>query len=131
MDNRPNWDELFMEECKLWSRRSTCMRIQTGAVLVKDKRTISTGYNGVCTGDVHCVDYWEDERDKITPGCPLQYLDEKRYQLACEEFKDCPNDTKVIQDEYGREFTYLEFVRLLKAIPTSLHFMHSLGEEFS
>ena len=48
-----------------------------------------------------------------------------------EEFKNCPNDTKVIEDEYGREFTYMEFVRLVKAIPKSLHFKHEIGKEFS
>ncbi|TSA53210.1 MAG: cytidine deaminase [Planctomycetaceae bacterium] len=53
---RPGWDEYFMDIAGLVSRRSTCLRRHVGAVLVKDKRILATGYNGVPTGVRHCVD---------------------------------------------------------------------------
>ena len=56
---RPSWDDIFIEECKLWAKRSSCCRIQTASVIVKDNHTISTGYNGTCTGLEHCYTYWE------------------------------------------------------------------------
>lgn len=51
---RPSWDEYFMEIAQLTSKRSTCLRRQVGAVLVRDNRIITTGYNGAPTGLKHC-----------------------------------------------------------------------------
>ena len=51
---RPDWDTYFMEMAKLASRRSSCLRRAVGAVLVKDRRLLSTGYNGVPSGVTHC-----------------------------------------------------------------------------
>jgi len=55
-DNRPGWDEYFMEITRLIARRSTCLRRAVGAVLVKDRRVLATGYNGAPTGLKHCSD---------------------------------------------------------------------------
>jgi len=46
MKNRPGWHQYFMEMAYLASTRSTCLRRQVGAVIVKDNQIISTGYNG-------------------------------------------------------------------------------------
>jgi len=57
MDNnmkRPSWDEYFMEVAEVVRKRSTCMRRQVGAVIVKDNRILSTGYNGAPKGLRHC-----------------------------------------------------------------------------
>lgn len=51
---RPSWDEYFMTIAHEVARRSTCLRRQVGAVLVKDKRILSTGYNGTPRGLAHC-----------------------------------------------------------------------------
>ena len=51
---RPSVDEYFMEMAHLVKKRSTCLRRQVGAVLVRDKRVISTGYNGAPRGQAHC-----------------------------------------------------------------------------
>ena len=51
---RPSWDEYFMEMTRLAAKRSTCLRRHVGAVLVKDTRVISTGYNGAPSGVTHC-----------------------------------------------------------------------------
>jgi dCMP deaminase len=51
---RPTWDQYFMQITKLVSTRSTCMRRQVGALLVKDKNILATGYNGVPSGIRHC-----------------------------------------------------------------------------
>ena len=53
---RPSWDEYFLEVAKLVSRRSTCLRRHVGAVLVKDKKILATGYNGAPAGLSHCID---------------------------------------------------------------------------
>ena len=54
MAERPSWDEYFMSIAEQVSGRSTCLRRATGAVLVKDKRILATGYNGVPKGLAHC-----------------------------------------------------------------------------
>ena len=53
---RPSWDEYFMKITHLVSERSTCMRRRVGALIVKDKRIISTGYNGSPRGLAHCLE---------------------------------------------------------------------------
>ena len=52
---RPEWDEYFMQVADVVSRRSTCIRRNIGAVIVKDKRILSTGYNGAPSGLPHCT----------------------------------------------------------------------------
>lgn len=51
---RPTWDEYFMALARIIATRSTCDRLRAGAVLVKNKRIISTGYNGSPPGLPHC-----------------------------------------------------------------------------
>ena len=51
---RPDWDTYFMDMAKLAARRSSCLRRAVGAVLVKDRRVLATGYNGVPSGVTHC-----------------------------------------------------------------------------
>ena len=52
--SRPGWDEYFLSIARLVSKRSTCLRRRVGAVLVKDKRILATGYNGAPSGIMHC-----------------------------------------------------------------------------
>lgn len=51
---RPTWDEYFMQITQLVATRSTCLRRQVGALLVKDRNILATGYNGVPSGIRHC-----------------------------------------------------------------------------
>jgi len=51
---RPTWDEYFLGIADLVSKRSTCLRRKVGAVLVKDKRILATGYNGAPSRIEHC-----------------------------------------------------------------------------
>jgi len=53
---RPSWDEYFMDITELVAQRSTCLRRHVGAILVRDKRIITTGYNGAPSRIKHCLD---------------------------------------------------------------------------
>jgi dCMP deaminase len=53
---RPSWDEYFMDIVELVKKRSTCLRRQVGALIVKDKRILATGYNGAPTRCKHCAE---------------------------------------------------------------------------
>ena len=53
---RPSWEDYFMDIAMLVARRSTCLRRAVGAIIVKDKRILSTGYNGAPTGVRHCAE---------------------------------------------------------------------------
>lgn len=53
---RPSWDEYFSQITKQVATRSTCLRRHVGAVIVKGKRILSTGYNGAPSGLPHCSD---------------------------------------------------------------------------
>jgi dCMP deaminase len=51
---RLSWDSYFMQIASVAAGRSTCLRRQVGAVIVKDKQILSTGYNGSPMGLKHC-----------------------------------------------------------------------------
>lgn len=55
-DSRMRWNDYFMKLAHVVAERSTCRRRQIGAVLVKDKRIIATGYNGAPTKIEHCLE---------------------------------------------------------------------------
>ncbi len=51
---RPAWDDYFMRIARDVSTRATCLRRQVGAVIVRDRRILLTGYNGAPKGLAHC-----------------------------------------------------------------------------
>jgi len=66
---RPIWDDYFMDIARLVATRSTCLRRQVGCVLVKERRILSTGYNGAPSGVAHCVEIGcRREQDGIPSG---------------------------------------------------------------
>lgn len=52
--SRPDWDDYFFQIAATVATRATCPRASIGAVLVKDKKILSTGYNGPVSGAPHC-----------------------------------------------------------------------------
>ncbi|MBD2006176.1 MULTISPECIES: deaminase [Cyanophyceae] len=52
---RPTWDEYFLMLAKLAATRSTCLAFPVGAVIVKNKQVVATGYNGSPSGSAHCT----------------------------------------------------------------------------
>jgi len=55
LEQRPSWDEYFLLMAKLAATRSTCLAFPVGAVIVKDRQVVATGYNGSPSGSVHCT----------------------------------------------------------------------------
>jgi dCMP deaminase len=51
---RPSWDEYFLGITREVAKRSTCDRARVGAIIVKDRRILTTGYNGAPAGLPHC-----------------------------------------------------------------------------
>ncbi len=62
---RPDWDNYFIEIAKVVSTRSTCMRRRYGAVIVKDRVIVSTGYNGSPRGMDNCIDLNKCKRKEL------------------------------------------------------------------
>lgn len=66
---RPDWDLYFMQIAKVVSSRSTCLRRRVGAIVVKERRVLTTGYNGAPAGIAHCKEVGcERERLQVPPG---------------------------------------------------------------
>lgn len=57
LEPRPEWEDYFMQIARVVATRSSCMRRQVGAVLVKNRQILATGYNGVPRGMTHCMDH--------------------------------------------------------------------------
>lgn len=53
---RPTWEDYFMQIARVVATRSTCLRRQVGAVVVKNRQILTTGYNGVPRGLAHCAE---------------------------------------------------------------------------
>ena len=62
---RPSWDQYFMRIAHEVATRSTCPRLAVGAVVVRDRRILTTGYNGSPSGMPHCEDV----------GCLIRVVD--------------------------------------------------------
>ena len=54
-EQRPTWDEYFLMLAKLAATRSTCLAFPVGAVIVKNRQVLATGYNGSPSGTAHCT----------------------------------------------------------------------------
>jgi len=54
LDNRPSFDQIFLEICNVIAKRATCDRRHVGAVITIDNRIVATGYNGSTPGEAHC-----------------------------------------------------------------------------
>ncbi|MBP8952028.1 MAG: cytidine/deoxycytidylate deaminase family protein [Armatimonadetes bacterium] len=64
-DKRPDWDDYFMQICHVVATRSTCLRRKVGAILVKDRRILTTGYNGPPKKLPHCAELGGCYREKL------------------------------------------------------------------
>lgn len=53
---RPSWDQYFMDIARVVASRSTCLRRHVGAVVVKGRRILASGYNGAPVGLKHCLE---------------------------------------------------------------------------
>lgn len=60
---RPSKDEYYLNVAAVIATRSTCLRRQYGAVIVKDDSIVSTGYNGAARGEPNCCDVGECWRE--------------------------------------------------------------------
>jgi dCMP deaminase len=56
MTDRPSWHQYFLTITRQVAERSTCARAKVGAVIVRDKNILATGYNGAPAGMPHCTD---------------------------------------------------------------------------
>lgn len=70
---RPDLDDYFMKIAEVVASRSTCLRRKAGAVLVRDKQILSTGYNGVPQGLPHCEE----------TGCPRKNYPSGTHHELC------------------------------------------------
>ena len=77
------WDHRFMEMAKLVATWASCNRRQIGAVIVKDKRVMTTGYNGAPAGVKTCVERGECPRQKM--GIPSGQRHELCYAVHAEQ----------------------------------------------
>jgi dCMP deaminase len=71
--------ESYMEIAKILSKRSNCVGAQVGALIVKDDRILSTGYNGTPKGFVNCCDVWDHQPH------PEHYEWSKIYEIHAEQ----------------------------------------------
>ena len=79
-ETRPSWDEYFMMLAEEVATRTTCLRRGVGAVIVKDRRILATGYNGVPTGCAHCAETG-CRAERHHPGGPLRHQHRRRHYL--------------------------------------------------
>jgi len=56
VSDRPSWHQYFLTITRNVAERSTCTRAKVGAVIVRDKNILATGYNGAPAGMPHCID---------------------------------------------------------------------------
>ena len=63
--SRPSWDEYFVSITRQVATRATCLRRKVGAIIVKDKRILTTGYNGAPMGVKNCLEIGTCLREEL------------------------------------------------------------------
>ena len=71
--SRPDWNQYFMGIAFMTAKRSSCKEINSGAILVKDRNLLATGYNGSPAGTVHCLE----------KGCLKKHLLDEGKEVSC------------------------------------------------
>ena len=119
MKKRIDWDQYFMIQAALLASRSTCKRLSVGAVLVRDKRIIGSGYNGSVAGDVHCI----DEDCCLRDGhCVRTIHAEMNALLQCARFGTSTDGASV----YVTDFPCLQCTKsLLQAGITQINYLRN------
>jgi dCMP deaminase len=107
--DRPSLDEYFMEIASVVGTRSTCLRHHVGAVLVRDKRILSTGYNGAPTGLPHCLEVG-CRRENVESGyrhelCRAVHAEQNAIILYCTH-QPCILCAKIIINSQIRRVVY-------------------------
>ena len=82
-DMRPGWDDYFLKVALLVAERATCFRHAIGAVIVKDKRILTTGYNGAPSGVEDCLEKGFCVKDKL--GLPSALAQERCQAVHAEQ----------------------------------------------
>ncbi|MFN3852026.1 MAG: deoxycytidylate deaminase [Spirosomataceae bacterium] len=149
MNIRPNFDEIFMDLAQNLAKRSHCTRAQVGAVLTKDTRIISIGYNGPPAGTHNCDEDFENGCPKDSKGsCSLALHAEQNAILYASKngtsvegatlyvtLSPCISCARVIYTMKIKRVIFLESYAKYKGIPTDegVEFLRKFGvtvEEF-
>ncbi|GAB2024707.1 deoxycytidylate deaminase [Lactovum odontotermitis] len=94
---RPTLDQYFMEIAQLTSSRGTCDRRFVGALVVKDRHVIATGYNGSVSGDVHC----DEVGHKMENGhCIRTVHAEQNALIQCAKYGEATNGTSIYVTDF-------------------------------
>jgi dCMP deaminase len=147
---RPDFDEIFMDLAQNLAKRSHCVRAQVGAVLTKDTRIISIGYNGPPSGTHNCDLDFEDGCPKDSKGsCSLALHAEQNAILYASKngasvegatlyvtLSPCISCARVIYTMKIKRVIFLESYAKYKGIPTDegVEFLRKFGvnvEEFN
>jgi len=126
---RASWDEYFMQIAVQAATRSTCDRKHVGAVIVRDKAILSTGYNGSVRGMPHCDDVghmMENTHCVATVHAEANAIIQAAKNGTCIDGADiyvtaspCWNCFKLIANSGIRRVFYLEFYRDEKVLATA------------
>lgn len=100
-----NWDEYFLNTCNVVASHSKCLSRQIGAILVRDKSIIATGYNGPARGIPHCgSDRYEKDRrlqDAILQSSQVEEMGMKFHNLIS---SSCPRQILGFKSGQGLEW---------------------------
>jgi dCMP deaminase len=140
---RPDFDEIFMDLAQNLAKRSHCVRAQVGAVLTKDTRIISIGYNGPPSGTHNCDSDFENGCPKDSKGsCSLALHAEQNAILYASKngstvegatlyvtLSPCISCARVIYTMKIKRVIFLESYAKYKGIPTDegVEFLRKFG----
>jgi len=90
MKKRIDWQQYFMAQAKVVSLRSTCTRLEVGAIIVRNNRIIASGYNGSVEDSTHCID---EGCYVVNSHCVRTVHAEMNALLQCARFGVATEDT--------------------------------------
>lgn len=90
--NRVSWQQYFMAQARVVSLRSTCTRLEVGAIIVRNNRIIASGYNGSIDDSAHCID---EGCHVVNNHCVRTVHAEMNALLQCAKFGVATEETEM------------------------------------
>lgn len=135
---RKSWDEYFIDIAQIVATRSTCLVDPVGAVITRDNRILSTGYNGVPSGKSHCTDQGfcyegvkicskSDKPSKAIHAETNAIAYAARYGVSLDDAviyitkKPCINCSKLILSSGIEQIVYLEQDKIIKIVSSTMY----------
>jgi len=102
---KKDWNNFFMGIAELYGEQSSCSKIKVGAIIVRNRRIISTGYNGTPSGKQHCNQYFYNMWDREFKHVHETFDEFVKSNLFLERHREFSNENAIHAEQNAINFS--------------------------